>query len=80
MAERMYRPAAPFVWIDPDDTEATPNVFHEGLIFRASHPAVKDKPSCFVEITDDNTRGAAAEVEQATAAPGEKRAYVRRNL
>ena len=67
---KLYRPAAPFVWVNPADPDnPTPQVFNEGLIMRADHPAVIDKPACFVEVTEDNVHG----VEQASAAPGEKR-------
>ena len=67
---KLYRPAAPFVWINPADPDnPTPQVFNEGLILRADHPAVVDKPLCFVEVTEDNAHG----VEQTSANPGEKR-------
>ena len=70
---KLYRPAAPFVWVNPEDPDAI-NVFNEGLIFRADHPAVLDKPACFVEVTEDNVHG----VEQATSGPGETRNVRRR--
>ena len=68
---KLYRAAAPFVWVNPADPDnPTPNVFNEGLILRADHPAVLDKPACFVEVTEDDAHG---HVEKASAAPGEKR-------
>ena len=67
---KLYRAAAPFVWVNPADPDnPTPNVFTEAVILRADHPAVIDKPACFVEVTEsDETR-----VEQTSANPGEKR-------
>lgn len=69
--EKLYRPAAPFVWIDEDNPDdLSPSVLHEGMIFKATHPAVRQKRACFVEVTDDNTLGG---VEVARQGPGENR-------
>jgi len=70
--EKLYRPAAPFVWIDEDNPDdPSPSVLHEGMIFKANHPAVKQKRACFVEVTEDNTIG---RIETARANPGENSA------
>ena len=65
---KLYRAANPFIWVNPKDPD-TLQVFNESIVFRADHPAVIDKPECFVEVTADNTYG----VESASAAPGESR-------
>ena len=69
-SDKLYKPASPFVWIDEDDPDMTPNVLHEGMVFKANHPAVKQKRACFVELTDDVTKVAG---ETATANPGQER-------
>lgn len=44
-----------------------PRFVHEGETFRAGHPVVQGREECFKPFVVDN------EIEQATAAPGEKR-------
>lgn len=57
-----------------------PEVRHvtEGQAWYADHPVVKENPSLFAELPPEvHPRGFEPVVEQATAAPGEKRTPVR---
>jgi hypothetical protein len=67
---KLYRPAAPFVWIDPKDPEGTPRVLHEGNIFSENDPVVIDKRACFVEVEENLSH---TTVESTRQNPGEKR-------
>lgn len=65
---KLYRAAAPFVWVDPTGDPSVHKVFHEGIILRGDHPAVLDKPSCFVECDELDVQ---SRIEQTRANPGE---------
>lgn len=47
--KKLYRPANPFMWVDPADPD-TAVALNEGMIFDEDHPAVFHKPTCFVEV------------------------------
>lgn len=53
-------------------------VIHEDEAWPADHPIVREFPDAFTDVVPESIRRGQAPVEQATAAPGERRNTPRR--